>query len=293
MPQNEYVIKDRTNYNLYTLEVDNDQVIGNLADGYPEQNEPILQDLFNPSVFYKIYSDDSVIKSEVTTTEQNDFIILYDSTSDKNYMLIVYDGTISILQGNEFIGPTRYLTTVSNVKNNFNIDPDETKFNNIIADLIKQKTSDIESYCGRVFNVMTYSGEDENTLYNGDGSDRLLLRQYPIISITSIHDDIDRQYNASDLLSSDDYYGENDSGMIVLDGEVFTKGKRNIKVLYQAGYKTIPEDLRGACEKLVYADLIENTAGVNTAVSDEVIYKPSKLRSAAFRIIDRYKRLDA
>jgi len=179
-------------------------------------------------------------------------------------------------------------TTVASIKTNFNMTL--STHDTLLGNLITQKEKQIKVFCGRDFEQTTYNSNDENSLYDGDGTDTLLLRQFPIVSVTSLFDDPDRSYGASSQISSSDYMIYANEGKIVLDGLTFTRGRQNIKVVYSAGYSTIPEDLKSACEMLVFADYIEHIAQVNTAVSDEIIYKPDKLRAEAWKIIELYKR---
>jgi len=64
----------------------------------------------------------------------------------------------------------------------------------------------------------------------------LLLENYPIVSITSIHDDPEGDYEDDTLISSDDYrYGDGKSGMVTYDSE-FYESTYGVKIIYVAGY---------------------------------------------------------
>lgn len=84
--------------------------------------------------------------------------------------------------------------------------------------------------------------------YDGDGSDTLLLEHYPVITLTSIHDDTDRAFGSStaktayEIADARNY----EKGILELYDEVFDDGQKNIKVVYKAGYATIPADLAHA-----------------------------------------------
>jgi hypothetical protein len=98
----------------------------------------------------------------------------------------------------------------------------------------------VETYCNRTFTAADYT-----ETYDGNGQDVLYLRQYPINSVTSITLD-------DDTLDSDDYTVET-TGVYYEDG--WTKSRRNIVVVYNAGYSTIPADLHMICTRLS-ADLL-------------------------------------
>lgn len=223
----------------------------------------------------------------------------YTPTATGTIVLKVNDTTISSKRENFYrvIGasvsiPTAPtgddLTTVANVKANYGLDTNITTHDTMLQNLITQNSKQISEECGR-----TFAAADYTEYYDGDGSDILMVNQYPINSITSIHDDVDRNFNSDTLIDSSYYHSVHDDakgGIIRGDGVVFSKGKRNIKVVYNGGFSTLPGDLVKACEQMVMADYIEHTASVNTAVSDEIIYKPEKLRKEAAKVIRRYKR---
>jgi len=176
------------------------------------------------------------------------------------------------------------LTTVDDFKTAFDIDTAE--HDTLIQRLITQLSAWCSTFCGRDF-----VAGDHTEYYDGDGSRTLFLRNYPINSIASIYDDPDRNYNAEDLIDSGDIEFYDDDGQVCLfNGIAFTNAKKNIKITYNAGYSTYPADLVNACENLVMADYIEHIASINTAVSDEIIYKPDKLRTTANEILERYKK---
>lgn len=89
--------------------------------------------------------------------------------------------------------------------------------------------------------------------YNGDGTNVLLMNNYPITAITHVYDDLNRAYGSdTEIDSSDLAYMPNDLACkIVYDGGAFSVGIKNIKAEYTAGYTTIPWDLQQACLELV------------------------------------------
>lgn len=177
------------------------------------------------------------------------------------------------------------LTTVANFKTNFNIKSTFTDHDTLIQNTITQKSKRCSEYCNRKF-----AARNLTEYYDGDESGILILNEYPVNSITSIHDDTDRVYGSDTLIASTDYVIKSDDGMVKFDGVLLTKGIDNIKVVYNAGFSTLPGDLVSACEMLVMADYIEHVAEVNVSTSDVVIYKPDKLRKEAYAILDCYVR---
>jgi hypothetical protein len=92
--------------------------------------------------------------------------------------------------------------------------------------------------------------------YDGEGGLTLRLDIYPVLSVTSIYDDPDRDYGATTLVSSSDYDIDGRKGLVHLkpdaahgawsDGEL-----RAIKATFVAGFSTIPDSLKHACAQEV------------------------------------------
>lgn len=83
---------------------------------------------------------------------------------------------------------------------------------------------------------------------------RIFLKNYPVTSLTSVHNDTAWVYDDSTLIDSDDYTYDPDSGTISTL-EYFQSGPRAIKVVYTGGYtsETFPAGwkeiwVRQACE---------------------------------------------
>ncbi len=118
----------------------------------------------------------------------------------------------------------------------------------LLTSLINYCFSALEDYLGRQIKSRTYTEER----YDGDGTDTLIVYQYPITAISSIYDDPSLGFNSDTLIDSDDYLIDDQDrypGRIRLAGEdalslSFAKGKTNIKITYTAGYVTIPNTLK-------------------------------------------------
>tara|TARA_A100001037_G_scaffold226124_1_gene204082 strand:+ start:3313 stop:4266 length:954 start_codon:yes stop_codon:yes gene_type:complete len=103
--------------------------------------------------------------------------------------------------------------------------------------------------------VLTFLGRDSlkyrstTEYHDGDGSRYLTTDNYPIIDVTSIHDDTSdpesRTYSSSYLVDSKKYEIYNDEsdrlgngGIIRLYNSIFAKGRSNLKVVYNSGFST-------------------------------------------------------
>lgn len=100
----------------------------------------------------------------------------------------------------------------------------------------------IKKYMNKSIEQTTYI-----ELYDGSGEKELLLDNYPIISITALSDDIDKdnkKYNS--VIASGEILIHKTSGIIELYNQSFTESQKNIYIKYIAGYTTatIPNDLK-------------------------------------------------
>lgn len=124
-----------------------------------------------------------------------------------------------------------------------------------VTSLIESCTTSIERYCNRVFAAATYA-----EVFDGDGSDYLIVKNRPINSLTSI---VFKGSTDTTYLQSNGYFDYNS-----LSGEIrwrtytitssvfdyygfFPRGFQNIVVNYNGGFTTIPEDVKEICAQMV------------------------------------------
>ncbi len=120
----------------------------------------------------------------------------------------------------------------------------------------------IEDFCGRKFDAADYVEQ-----YDGDGLSVLSLRQFPVVTFTSLYDDLDRVFAGDTLIAAADYYVDKSAGVVELSsGAVFQKGRGNVRATYRAGYETaaIPASLTQACV-MATAALFEERKNIGVA----------------------------
>jgi len=139
------------------------------------------------------------------------------------------------------------LTSVANVKYVWGRAQTDTSHDDRIATLINLLSGRIEDWCGRKFKSAAYDTPDINAVYDGEdiASEHLQLRQYPIITLTSLTID-------GEVIDSDEYLIYKEEGRIYYqDGWGSGTGnfgaKQNVVVSYTAGYATIPPGLENCC----------------------------------------------
>jgi hypothetical protein len=141
------------------------------------------------------------------------------------------------------------LTTLAAFKVYFGIPSADTSRDTKISQLVTAASRAIERFCGRTFNSTPYADDR----YNGDFQPTLQLRQYPVIVPPAVvlYDDPERAFTSDTVVDAEDYYVEAETGIIRLDGLLFSRGIGNVKVVYTAGYATIPEDLALICHEFI------------------------------------------
>jgi hypothetical protein len=183
-------------------------------------------------------------------------------------------------------------TTLANVKEFFKITG--TGMDALITNLIIRITKEIQNFCERKLFSDTYT-----QYYDGSGYQTLMVDEYPVTAITSIHDDDDHVYGTDTLIDSGDYIFNSGSknalsGLIKMDGSYFSRGTENIKIVYTAGYTTVPGDLEEACILMVGADRLFHDLIFNAPVAQGENSESKDLggmRKRAKDILQTYKRV--
>ena len=162
------------------------------------------------------------------------------------------------------------LTSTANVKTYMGISG--TDDDTLIGQLVSRASNAIENFCNRIFASTAYT-----EYHDGDGCARIILDHRPIISVTTIHDDLDRTFAASSLIAASDYITRDDEGIVEwLSGNAtfpstaayFYDGQLNVKVVYTAGYATIPDAVEQACIMMVAAMYNRGKQGADGIDSD-------------------------
>lgn len=131
------------------------------------------------------------------------------------------------------------LTTVARAKTFLGISGsgDDT----LIERLVDAVTDFIEGFCDRRFLKTVYSNE----VYDGNGSNKMLLKQYPVVSGETFvleRRDAFNNRNAWSAISSQAYFVKEDRGIIeyvggyISEGGVFIRAPQHYRVSYTAGY---------------------------------------------------------
>ena len=181
------------------------------------------------------------------------------------------------------------LTNVEKVKQYLGKADSDTQDDDLIFELTKRVQDSIEHFCDRRFDARIYQ-----EYYKGDGSNRLLLRQYPIISISGVASGemVDAFGNVTtatnqplgiwddvDYVFTDDTKKDSASvipsyltpGLIQLKGDIFINSEfwsfynlENLKVVYKAGYSVIPPDIEDNATIIVAVEFARSKGIINS-----------------------------
>jgi len=138
---------------------------------------------------------------------------------------------------------------------------------NMIIMLINSISRYITRMCKREFKYKSVSNEDAD----GRGVEWLKLNYYPIVSVTSIYDDVNRLFTASSLLTEGtdfEIYNANAGIIRYLDGS-FASGTSNVRSTYVAGYSEF-QVVKGSNDQVNFSDGTARTATLDEGAYNAV-----------------------
>lgn len=172
-----------------------------------------------------------------------------------------------------------------------------TSEDNILNFLINEVSAMVNGFCGRHILQKSYT-----EYYDGDGSTELILKNHPLITLTSLHiSDDTRTFNSSTLITNSYVFQNKASGILKLDQynaeqNIFLKGNANIKIVYTAGYAStaIPYDIQQAF-KIILGYFYQKFKNQNHQIqsinigANTTTFLVTDLPSSAKAILNRYK----
>ena len=111
------------------------------------------------------------------------------------------------------------------------------------------------------------------------------------MSITSINDDYDWTWASDTLLDSGDYRIV-DQRYIVSKDFSFSRGDQNLKLIYRAGYETIPDDLKQSCIEEVsrkYKHRRDIDIETKSLEDGDATYSTSSFLPTTMEVLHKYK----
>lgn len=184
---------------------------------------------------------------------------------------------------------TYALTTLSGVKDYMGGLDGETDVDSLIESLIDQTSAIFETYIDK--NILS---REYTEYYDGGDGVHIFPKQYPITIISGIWDDIDWVWADTTLVASTDYRIHNNNKYIVFKTTTLFDYDQNVKLIYTAGYTTIPEDIELCCIKEVarsYKHRRDVDVISSTLADGSVNYVAKSLLPNTKMILNKYKRI--
>lgn len=150
----------------------------------------------------------------------------------------------------------------------------------------------LNSYCERRFESQEYT-----ELFRGNNSNVLNPQHYPITVIDELRISSDREWsNAVTLVPATDYGISSDGLFVTYYATVFPRGFDNVRLIYTAGFTTIPSDLILACLWSAEWFYLHNNRGdmgrTTASKQGESIGILADMPPMIKSIIQRYKRME-
>lgn len=204
------------------------------------------------------------------------------------------------------------LCDVESVRRAMRLQPGDTRDDARIQQGIEHVTARILRHLGRRY-LLNEDQEEVTEYHDGQRATELALAEWPVISVTSVHDSLDRTYGAADELDEGDDFlvessesgaclrrlpaGESVSVLRGFETGIFQDGVRNVRVVYVPGYAsraTLPMDLVAAAvfetaawmTRAPGAGLTRTQAGDLSEDYDLAAFRPETMRTLA-----RHRRL--
>ncbi len=132
---------------------------------------------------------------------------------------------------------------------------------------------------------------------HGRRTNILLLKQYPVTSITSFYEDSTGKFSGNEtLIDPSEYTIGEDSNSLIYVNRFFPSGYGNLKVVYVAGFNVVPSDIQNGCLWLVtYYHKIRESGDIGRPSKGKGDESTSILQEAPQEVknmINRHRRVD-
>ena len=190
-----------------------------------------------------------------------------------------------------------WLCTLADLRTYLKIAPTDTEQDSHLENLIMRATAFIQTITRRT--ILSA----QHTIYrSGDGTNTLMLPDYPVTAVSLIEDSLsgDAEFSLTDSDLNEEFGFDDDGELILMGGYIFRSPSssipaRNYKLTYTAGYSARPEDLRQVCVELAAAKYYlgeQQRQGVATKTfgGETVTYRNDDLSPTQKLVLRRYTR---
>jgi hypothetical protein len=176
------------------------------------------------------------------------------------------------------------LTTLANVKQYLQIEPDDTSADDLLERMIDAASVTIERYCGRTFLQANYT-----EVRHGTGQRRMSVRNIPMTAVSSV------TVNGRSIPARPGATGQGftfDQYCVNLTGYDFTDGYDNVAISYTAGFAAVPADVDLACCELVslrYKTIDRLGVTSKSLAGESISFNMGDFSEPVKRALDQYR----
>jgi len=245
-----------------------------------------------PDVSIEVWNagGDSLVTAGISDANGQKLLLLADGTYNFKFVKSGFNFSPSVVVISAAATVTIYgtaiafsgLTTYADVKEFLKVGNDNDQ--SLLGRLVLAASDFLTTWLSRDIKSQTYT-----EYRNGKGHSKLMLKNYPVTAVSSL------AINGVPIPLSD---GQSvgylfDERSLYLIGYTFTIGFLNVKIVYTAGYTTIPYAISQACIDLVALKYKEkDRVGVQSInlATETITYKTWDLTSQAKGMLNEYRR---
>jgi hypothetical protein len=146
------------------------------------------------------------------------------------------------------------LIGTSDVRSWLSIPDGEKNPNEKLSTLCSAVQSFVEGYTQRKLEAQRFKTSPDYCYFDGTGKPWIYLPVYPIWDIYEVAVDNDREFNSGSLIGTDEIFFDS-QGKVYTEQGSFTRGRRNVRFDYYAGYGAgsypLPGDLKQVMVEMV------------------------------------------
>jgi hypothetical protein len=166
----------------------------------------------------------------------------------------------------------------------------------------------VDSFTNRALEAKTYIDDQDYCYLDGTGRPYIYLPVTPVSYVSNVAIDADRVFGSGTLIASSDLYWYPKSGKLMSEAGYFTRGRRNVKVQYTAGYAPIvggthnsavstypiPLDLKQTMIEMCVESFKEGMTAVHSVLGEEPKFIQMLGRNSFWRLtLNKYKDFSA
>ena len=162
---------------------------------------------------------------------------------------------------------------------------DKGEDNELLDQLIASVTSIFTSYCG----IDQFQSKEYTEYQDGNGTLFLFPNRTPIISVSHLYLDSDWAFESGSEFAIG-VYTVIDNRYIAMREDILTEGIQNVKIVYTAGYVTVPQDIQLACIKEVGKEFQRKGEQdiTNRSLNDGSVTFEKGLMKSTIEVLNRY-----